>query len=100
LKAYGGACKGDVDCLRNAYARDVRQLIREELVPEVSLSFEWHQVALNEILEVRVAPADDLVSLVESGEVFRRAGATSRKMRPHDAIAERRVLDVSGFDET
>lgn len=89
MKAYGGECRSDVDCLRNAYARDVRQLLREKLVPEISLSFEWHQVALNEILEVRVAPADGLVSLVESGEIFKRVGATNRKMRPDGATAER-----------
>jgi predicted HTH transcriptional regulator len=88
-----------VECLRNAYARDVRQLIREKLVPQVGLSFEWHQIALNEILEVRVARADEHVSLVESGEIFKRVGATSQKMRPNDAMAERRPLDTSDFDE-
>jgi hypothetical protein len=76
LKDYGEQCKTDMECLRNAYARDVRQLLREKLTPEVSLSFEWHQVALHEILEVHVGASDNLVSLIESGEIFKRVGAT------------------------
>lgn len=96
LKAYGKDCKHDLECLRNAYARDVRHLLREKLVPEVSLSFTWHQVALHEILEVRVGPSNTLVSLIESGDIFKRVGATSRKMRPDQAIAERRESDALG----
>jgi predicted HTH transcriptional regulator len=100
LKGYGGQCQSDLDCLRNAYARDVRQLLREKLAPEVSLSFEWHQVALNEILEVRVGPSEHLVSLIESGEIFKRVGATNRKLRPIDATTERTAPAPSNFDET
>ena len=98
-KAYGGQCKSDMGCLRSAYARDVRHLLREKLAPEVSLSFEWHQIALHEILEVRVGASNSLVSLIESGEIFKRVGATNRKIRPDDAIAARAAQSTSGADQ-
>ena len=77
----------------------VRSLLREKLAPEVSLSFEWHQIALHEILEVRVGASNSLVSLIESGEIFRRVGATNRKIRPDDAIAARAAQSTSGADQ-
>jgi predicted HTH transcriptional regulator len=92
-KAYGRKCGDNLECLQATYAADIRRLLRES-VSEVSVSFECHQLAFRQILVVHVQPATELVYLLGPGDIFRRVGATNRKVRPIDAVIERSLPDA------
>jgi hypothetical protein len=57
----------------------------------VSVTFEWRSIALADVLLVRVEPSPTLTSLIQGGDMFRRVGATNRKLRPGDVIVDARV---------
>src|SRR5207244_1375554 len=87
-RIYGKKCGDDVDCLRNAYAGDLRRFLQES-VAGATVSFEWHEIAFRHILAVDVRPAATVAYLIASGDILRRVGATNRKVRQIDALIER-----------
>jgi len=85
-KAYGERCAGNADCLKESYAKDVKKLFQEGLIPAVIPEFEWHELAYRWILAVLVQPSDAHVCLSRTGDVFERVGATNRKVRTIDLV--------------
>ena len=87
-RAYGDQCSADLDCLREAYVKDLRKLLNEGLVPAVIPAFKWYDLAHRWVLSAMVHPVDAYVSLIATGEVYRRVGATNRKLRPSDVLGD------------
>jgi hypothetical protein len=85
---YGKECREDLECQRATYVRDLKKLINEGATPTVSLNFDWHDFAHLHILEIRVPNSQLTVHLAETGEIYKRVGATNRKVRPSDALSE------------
>lgn len=87
-RSYGSTCKNNRTCLHDAYVRDLKLLLSEGLNPPLEAEFTWFEVALTSILRVHVhaSPGEVMTHLIENGEVFRRVGATNRKLRPADFI--------------
>jgi hypothetical protein len=78
---------GDLQRVQDAYVRDIRKLLNEGLLPAAMPEVQWHDIAHRLILQVRVQPSQQPSSLISTGEVFRRVGATNRKVRPIDLTA-------------
>lgn len=70
-----------------AYANDVRKLVNEGTAPKLGIEFVWHELALSQILEVRVPAASERVYLLGNGEMYRRANGTNRKLRLIEAAS-------------
>lgn len=87
-RAYGERCSADPDCLRDAYVNDLKRLFNEGLVPAVIPEFKWHELAHRWVLATVVPASDVFVSLIATGELYRRVGATNRKLRPADVLRE------------
>lgn len=83
---YGKECRDSVQCKQDAYVRDLKKLITEGLTPAIAPEIHWHEIAHRSILQVRVPTSSTIVSLITNGDVFRRAGATNRKLRPGDLL--------------
>jgi hypothetical protein len=92
-KTYGDQCREDPQCLRDKYGGDVQRLLRES-VSDAVWRLEWHQLAGRSLLILHVQPASAHAFMIASGDVFRRVGATNRKVRPVDVIAERNTTDL------
>ncbi len=86
---YGEKCRDSETCLRESYERDLKKAIVEGLTPAIKPEFKWHDIAHRLILQVRIPKSSVLVSLLTNGEVFRRVGATNRKLRPSDFVSEK-----------
>lgn len=83
---YGESHSEPADRLA-AYANDVRKLVNEGTAPSIGIEFVWHELALRQILEVRVPTSSERVYLFRNGEMYRRTNGTNRKLRPVDAGA-------------
>jgi hypothetical protein len=68
-----------------AYQKDVSKLINEGTAPTIGIDYVWHEVALRQILEIRVPVSSQVVYLLEKGEMYRRKGGTNHKLRPVEA---------------
>jgi hypothetical protein len=83
-KAYGQECKRDLECQKVQYEKDLLRLFNEGLIPPVAPEFRWYEVAHEPVLQISIHRAPSPTYLIESGEVFRRVGATNKKLRPAD----------------
>ena len=84
-KEYGGQHRDDFPQMQDSYVRDLKKLFGEGLTTAVIAEFRWLPIALDVILRVRIPPSRVMVSLITTGEIFRRVNATNRKVRP-DAV--------------
>jgi hypothetical protein len=85
-RVYGQECRRDMECQKRQYEKDLVRLFNEGLIPPVAPEFRWYEVALESVLQITIHRTPDLTSLIESGEMFRRVGATNKKLRPSDEI--------------
>lgn len=76
----------DASARQTAYEKDLRKLINEGTAPTLSLEILWHDIAHRPILQIRVPSSTIPVHLPETGELYRRAGATNKKWRAVDAM--------------
>jgi hypothetical protein len=83
---YGGRHE-DGASRQAAFEKDLRKLVNEGTAPNLNVDFHWHDVAHRAILQVHVPQSVNRVCLLENGEIYRRAGATSRKWRPIEAVS-------------
>lgn len=81
---YGKDCSGDVQSMQDAYVRDLKKLLNEGLAPAAMPEFKWHDIAHRLVLQACVHRSSTLVHLIVNGEMFKRIGATNRKLRPSD----------------
>lgn len=86
-KCYGKRCQEDIACLRDAYIQDLRLLLNEGLIPPVTVTFDWFDIALTSVLRLHVSSSPAIKThLIANGDIFARVGATNRKVRPADVI--------------
>ncbi len=83
-KLYGQRCAADAECLKDSYAKDLKRLFQEGLIPAIIPAFVWHELAHRWILAILVGASDSYVCLGRTGEIFKRVGATNRKVRTID----------------
>jgi len=77
----------DLGTQRTAYEKAVRKLINEGTTPTLPIEFHWHDFAHHAILQIRIPQSTVPVHIVETGEIYRRAGGNNKKWRPVDALA-------------
>jgi hypothetical protein len=86
-KRYAAPAQGEIEKMKELYVRDLRKLLDEGITPVVNYEFEWLEIALQPILEIRVSRSENVVhSVVENGQIYLRAGATNRKVRGDDML--------------
>jgi len=85
-KAYGQRCAADAECLKDSYAKDLKKLFQEGLIPAIIPAFDWHELAHRWVLAILVRASDSYVCLGRTGEIFQRVGATNRKVRTIDIV--------------
>lgn len=77
--------EGDLVAGRAEYAKRIGQMIREGISPAVGAAIDWLSVAGHDILRVTIGAGGTRPhSLVESGEIYVRRGASCAKARPSD----------------
>jgi Putative DNA-binding domain len=77
----------DVTSQQAAYEKALRKLINEGTTPTLPVEFHWHDFAHRTILQIRIPQSTVPVHIVETGEIYRRAGGNNKKWRPVDALA-------------
>lgn len=85
---YQKEARGEMSAMMDLYLRDLRKMISEGIDPSVDLDFEWIDVAKQLILRIGITARPATIhSVVQSGEIFIRAGGTNRKTRHADALS-------------
>ncbi len=85
---YQKEARGEMSGMMDLYLRDLRKMISEGIDPSVDLEFEWVDVAKQRILRIGITARPATIhSVVQSGEIFIRAGGTNRKTRHADALS-------------
>ncbi len=85
FKNYGAMFSGDEDKMLAAYIADLQAYLTEGIEKSIKPTFEVVKVAGEPILRIYIPRGTDQpYSIVTSGEVYVRAGATNRKRRPSD----------------
>lgn len=85
---YQKEARGEMSAMMDLYLRDLRKMISEGIDPSVDLDFEWIDVAKQLILRIWITARPATIhSVVQSGEIFIRAGGTNRKTRHADALS-------------
>jgi hypothetical protein len=77
----------DVSAQQATYEKAIRKLINEGTTPTLPIEFHWHDFAHHAILQIRIPQSTVPVHIVETGEIYRRAGGNNKKWRPVDALA-------------
>ena len=84
-KTYAKEYGSDTEKQKAAYVSELRKLFSEGIGPQVRPEFDWTTHAHLDILRVTMPTGRERpYSMTENGEIYRRVGATSRKMRHAD----------------
>lgn len=85
---YQKEARGEMAGMMDLYIRDLRKMISEGIDPSIDPDFEWIDVAKQIVLRIGIAARPATIhSVVQSGEIFIRAGGTNRKTRHADALS-------------
>lgn len=88
LKRNYRGSPADVAEQRDRYVKDLRRILSEGIRPSLGVHYEWVGVADHHVLQIQVSKSPEPpYALVESGDIYVRAGATSRKARPDEYAA-------------
>lgn len=84
-KNYGAKFSGDEDKMLAAYISDLKTMLIEGIERGIKPTFEVIHIAGEPIVRIYIPQGGDQpYSIVTSGEIYVRAGATNRKRRPSD----------------
>jgi hypothetical protein len=87
-QVYGREAVGDLTKMQDAYVRDLMKMVTDRIAPKVLPDFLWVDVGGLPVLRIRVKQGGSPpYSLLDTNDIYIRAGATNRKAHPAELRA-------------